>query len=270
MRTTLTLLASIALLSSNAQVDINKMMQERMQQRQAQGGHGDGSGPGSGPGNHVRMEDDNDPFVPNAFIGSFRMEVHHFTGAAEQKNSPTNMRYWSSADMTLNAMEMPEQRGQQMRMLTDLKGKWSYMLMTDEKGKKTAMKSRKKKAVNEGTANGKQDPVITMTTETKVIEGHACTKVIAVSEDGTWTGWVARDVKSPFLDMTRSIQQRGDDRHMRAMKELDGMPLEFEWVPTDGKSRMLCYIKELVSGKVDASLFSLDGYEVMEMPSFGH
>ena len=262
MRTILTLLASIALLSTSAQVDINKMMQERMA-RQGQ----DGS---KGAGGSTTMVDDTDPFVPNEFIGSFRMEMHSYTGTTEEKNSPMNVRYWSSADMTLNAVQMPEQRGQQMRMLTDLKGKWSYMLMTDEKGKKTAMKSPKKKVVGAGTASGKQDPVITMTKETKMIEGHTCTKVIVVSEDGTWTGWVAEDVKAPFTDMTRSMQQRGDQSHVNAMRSVQGMPLEFEWVPTDGKSRMVCYVKELEAGKVDTSVFSLDGYEVMEMPSFGH
>ena len=42
--------------------------------------------------------------------------------------------------MTLIKTEMPEQKDQDMRMMTDLKGKWQYMLMTDDKGGKTAMK----------------------------------------------------------------------------------------------------------------------------------
>lgn len=269
MRLPFTLLASFVLLSATAQIDFNKMMQQRA------GGQGQGTGNGSGRGDGTgrggaRMEDDNDPYVPNEFIGSFRMEMHHYKGPEEQKNSPTNMRYWSKADMTLNAMETPDRPGQSMRMLTDLKGKWTYMLTTDDKGKKSAMKSRKKKMVmSADTASAKKAPVITVTKETRSIEGHSCTKVIVVSEDGTWTGWVAKDVKAPFTDMMRSTQQRGNDGHMQAMKDVDGMALEFEWVPTDGKSRMMCYVKELVVGKVDESLFSLDGYEVMEMPSFG-
>lgn len=270
MRTSLTLLASAALLTASAQIDINKMMQERMQQRQAQGGQGSGTGPGDGSGHGVKMEDDNDPFVPNEFIGSFRMEMHTYKGAEEQKGSPMNMRYWSKEDMTLSTTEMPERKGQQMKMLTDLKGKWSYMLMTDEKGKRTAMKSRKKKVVmEEAGTTATKEPVITVTKETREIEGQTCTKVIVVTEDGTWTGWVAKDVKAPFADMMRSAQQRGNDGHMRAMNGVDGMPLEFEWLPTDGKSRMVCFIKELQNGKVDPAVFSLDGYELMEMPNFG-
>ena len=268
MRTSLTLLASLAFLTTTAQVDINKMMQERMQQRQAGQGSGTGSGDGSGHG--VKMEDDNDPFVPNEFIGSLRMEMHHYKEGVELKTSPTNMRYASSAEWTSMKNEMSgQQQGRDMRIVTDLKGKWSYMLMTDEEGKKSAMKSHKKKMVMTDEAAKKKEPTVTVTTETRTIEGHVCTKVIAVSEDGTWTGWVAKGVKGPFADILRTMAQRGDDSHMGAMKGLDGMPMEFEWVPTDGKSRMVCYIKELVSGKVDPSVFSLDGYEVMEMPSYG-
>ncbi len=268
MRLTITLLSSLALLTANAQVDINKMMQERMQQRQAQGGQGSGTGAGDGSGHGVKMEDDNDPFVPNEFVGSLRMEMHHFKEGVELKTSPTNMRYASNAEWTSMKNEMTGQ-SRDMSIVTDLKGKWSYMLMTDEKGKKTAMKSHKKKMVMTGDTTKKKDPTITITKETRTIEGHLCTKVIVVSEDGTWTGWVAKGVNGPFADILRSMGQRGDDSHMNAMKGLDGMPLEFEWVPTDGKSRMVCYIKELVSGKVDPTVFSLDGYEVMEMPSYG-
>ncbi|MBK8497626.1 MAG: DUF4412 domain-containing protein [Flavobacteriales bacterium] len=269
MRALPTLIFSLGFIAGTAQVDINKMMQERMQRRQAEG-QGSGTAPGDGSGHGVKMEDDNDPFVPNEFIGSFRMEMHHYDGTVEQKNSPMNTRYWSKEDMTLNATEMPERKGRQMKMLTDLKGKWSYMLMTDEKGKRTAMKSRKRKVVmEEASTTAKKEPVITVTKETRVIEGHTCTKVIVVTEDGTWTGWVAKDVKAPFTDMMRSVQQRGNDNHMHAVQGVDGMPLEFEWLPADGKSRMVCYIKELESGKVDPAVFSLDGYEVVEMPSVG-
>jgi len=261
VRTTFLLLTLLPCLTTTAQVDINKMIQERMQQQ------GQTRQPSATPG-AAQMVDDTDPFVPNEFIGSLRMEMHHFKDGVELKTDPTNMRYSSSAEWTSMKNEMTGQ-SRDMHIVTDLKDKWSYMLMTDEQGKKTAMKSHKKKMVMTDESAKKKEPTVTITSETRTIEGHLCTKVIAVSEDGTWTGWVAKGLKGPFTDILRSMAQRGDDSHMRAMKGLDGMPLEFEWVPTDGKSRMVCYIKELHSGKVDPSVFSLDGYEVMEMPSFG-
>jgi Domain of unknown function (DUF4412) len=250
MRSLITPTAVLLALATTAQVDVSKMLQERM------GGGG------------VITEDDKFPFVPNEFIGSFRMEMHMYEGEQEQKNSPTNMRYWSSAEKTVNKMEMPDGKGQDMRIMTDLKEKWQYTLMTDDKGRKTAMKSRKKKfTVKEEP--GAKDPEITVTTETKTIDGHMCTKTIVKSEDGTWTGWVAKDIKAPFADMARSVGHRGNDKMMRSHKGMNGFPLEFEWVDANGKDRMVCYVKELTTGAVEESVFSLDGYEVMEMPSFG-
>ncbi|HEX2618395.1 MAG TPA: hypothetical protein VHL57_12685, partial [Flavobacteriales bacterium] len=72
-----------------AQTNMDQMVQERMAQR---GG--------------MRMEDDNDPFVPNTFIGSFRMEMHHVKDGVEQKEA-TDLFYWSSADKTLNQVKTP-------------------------------------------------------------------------------------------------------------------------------------------------------------------
>lgn len=219
-------------------------------------------------GGGMKVEDDNSPFVPNEFVGSFRMEMHMFDGAAEKKNSPTNMRYWSTEDKTMNKMEMPDEKGRDMRMMTDLKGKWQYTLMTDEKGKKTAMKSKKKK-VTMAEEKATKEPEITVTSETKTIEGHVCTKTIVKTEDGTWTGWVAKDIKAPFGDMARSVGHRGNDKMMKSYKGMQGFPLEFEWVDAKGTDRIVCYMKELKVGPVDAGVFSLDGYEVTEMPSFG-
>ncbi len=257
MRYTLSLLGLSLCLTSTAQTDVAKMLQERM------GGGG------------VIMEEDKSPFVPNEFIGSFRMEMHMFEGEQERKESPTNLRYWSSADKTLNKMEFssggsgaPEEPVRDMRMLTDLKEKWQYTLMTDEEGKKTAMKSKKKK-ITVKEEPGTKEPVITATTETKTIDGHVCTKTIVKSDDGVWTGWVAKDIKAPFADMARSVGHRGNDKMMRSHKGMHGFPLEFEWVDAKGTDRMVCYVKELKVGPVDAGVFSIDGYEVMEMPSFG-
>lgn len=272
MRIPFVLLTSLSCLLATAQVDINKIMQQRAGGGQGAGqGQGNSGGPGTGvgPGNGMHMQDDNDPFVPNTFTGSFRMEIHTYKGTEEMKGSPMNMRYWSKPDMTVVQMEMPEQRGQQMRTLTDLKGKWTYTLLVDDKGKKTAMKSRKKKVMMAPTPEGAKEPTVEWTGEKKTIEGRSCEKVIVTTDKGKWTGWVAKGVKAPFADMTRHVQQRGGGDHMRGMEKLDGMTMEYEWVPNDGVQRVMCTVHDLVEGKVDESTFSLDGYEVMEMPGFG-
>jgi len=249
MRTPLLLLGFAALITAQAQINIGNMMP-----KSATGGK------------DVSVEDDTSPFVPNSFIGSFRMENHLFSKGVEEKNSPTNMRYWSSAEMTLTKMELPDAKeSEEMRILTDLKGKWQYMLMVDEKGTKTAMKTKKKTIVVKD--DGKDAaPEVTVTEETKVIDGHTCTKVIVKSTDGSWTGWVAKDLPAPFGDMMRNVKT-GDPGMSKRMSELQGFPLEFEWADANGKDSMKCYMKDVVVGKVDESVFSIEGYEVTEMPS---
>ncbi|MFZ1686963.1 MAG: DUF4412 domain-containing protein [Flavobacteriales bacterium] len=234
---------------STAQFDINSILQQQ----------------GSG----MRMEDDNDPFVPNSFSGSFSMEMHLFDATSELKESPMNLRYWSSEDRMLVGMTVPGQGGRDVKMMTDLKGKWQYMLMIDAEGKRMAMKSRKKKFVLPDSVQQKhkenKDMDITVTSEKKTIEGHSCTKVIGKCEEGLWTGWVAKDLKGPYADMARHV--RASDATMnKRMSEVQGFALEFEWVPADGKNRMVCYIKDLAPGTVDADVFSLDGYEMIQIP----
>lgn len=244
MRLPIFLLTTAALTAASAQIDLSKIMQQ--------------------PAGGVKVEDDKSPFVPNTFIGSFRMEMHSFKNGQEDKNSPTNMRYWSSAEMTMMKTEAAGMKeGEEMKILTDLKNKHQYMLMTDSDGKKTAMKQRKKNiTMDEDKLKSEAD--VKKTSETREIEGHACTKYIVTTEDGTWTGWVAEDMKAPFEDMARSAA-KGNERMQQNMHEMPGFPLEFEWVSTDGKDKTVSYIRDLRYGSVEESVFSLDGYEIMDM-----
>ena len=213
----------------------------------------------------MKVEDDNDPFTPNEFVGSFRMEMHQFVKDVEAKDSPTNMRYWSSPDMTMIGISPEGSKGSDMKMLTDLKGKWSYILMTDDKGKKTAMKSRKKK-VTFKTTEDDENVKFTVTNETKVIEGYTCTKVIGTTEDGTWTGWVAKDITVLFGDIANNMNRSAMQKKKQDWGGIQGFPLEYETVDKNGKDRMVVYVKDLQIGAVDPSVFSISDYKVMEIP----
>jgi hypothetical protein len=250
MRRTLLPLALLSCIPTMAQVDINKAIEERMRQ------HAAGQG----------AADERVPMVPNTFVGSFRMESHNYRNGAELKESPTNLRYWSSPERTLTKVELPQGKGQDMRLMLDLKDGWQYMLMTDDKGKRTAMKQRPTRTDISGKDGA--EPKVTVTKETRDIDGHTCTKVIAESTDGTWTGWVALGMPGPYRDMLRTVRT-GDSRLTKRMSDVNGFALEWEWTDANGKDRTQGFIRELVTGKVDESIFSLDGYQVTEMPSFG-
>jgi len=259
MRFALPLIAVLLSIPATAQSDAQQKALESLQQN--------GAYVSSGVSD-VKVEDDNDPFTPNEFVGSFRMEVHSFVKGVEAKESPTNMRYWSSPDMTLIGISPEGSKGAQIKMLTDLKGKWSYMLMTDEKGNKTGMKSRKKKITfnTSESDSGKDNGKFTVTTETKVIEGHTCTKVVGTTEEGTWTGWVAKDIVVPFGDIANSMSRSAIQKKKQNWEGLQGFPLEYEIVDKNGKDKLVVYVKDLQIGSVDPSVFSISGYKMMEIP----
>lgn len=204
----------------------------------------------------------------NGFTGSFRMEVHTFKNNKEDKHSPVNMRIWSRTDMLLYELVMPKQP-QQMRMLTDLRTNYAYTLIDNGQGGRTAMKMKRPDLSGMAEDRKGEKPQITLTKETRMIEGHTCTKVIAVSKEGTWTAWVATGLKSAFLDMARGMDGQAAQQNQYARTDVEGFPLEYEWVPAKGDERVVCYVKDLVVGQVDERLFDLSGYQVMELPSFG-
>lgn len=242
------LLLAVHATASFAQIDLNAIMQQQA------GGKG------------ASMQQDIDPFAPNLFVGSFTMEMHLFKGAEEQKHSPVFTTLTNSAEKTLMVTRMPGAK-QDVRMLIDLKEKWQYMLVDDGKGRKTAMKTRKMKVtMGEGNAEAGDAQ---MTEETKTIDGHLCTKMISTNKDGTWTGWLAKDINTPFAEVMRGLQGQGSNDRSQEIAGIHGFPLEYEWVSADGKERVVCHIRDLKQGAPDEQVFSLDGYEVMEMPSFG-
>lgn len=204
----------------------------------------------------------------NSFTGSFRMEVHTFKNNKEDKHSPVNMRIWSREGMLLYELVMPDQP-QQMRMLTDLRTNFVYTLIDNGQGGRTAMKMKRPELGSLVDDKKSEKPQITVTKETRMIEGHNCTKVIVTSKEGTWTAWVATGLRSAFLDMARAMDGQAAQQNRFARTDVEGFPLEYDWVPASGDERVVCNVKELVVGKVDEKLFDLNGYQMIEMPSFG-
>lgn len=230
--------------TTTAQVDMNAILQQS--------------------GSNMRMEPDTDPFVPNAFVGSFTMDMHFFENGKESKNSPMISTIHSSESKLAFDSKSPEMK-ESVRMIIDQKEKMQYMLMDDGKGNKMAMKTRKMK-VTGMEENEKNAADITVTDETKTIDGHVCKKMIAKDEDGTWTGWMAQDIEMPFHSVMRDMRGKGAEMHDDALAGVHGFPLEYEWVSNDGKERVTCRIRDLKLGTVDEGAFSMKGYQLMEMP----
>lgn len=261
MRLLLPLCAALLSIPAISQTEAQQQAIERLQQNRGSMGMGMGMG-------DMKVVDDNDPFEPNTFIGSFRMEIHTFKNGEESKEGPMDMLVWNSSDKTLLAFKTAKTQGTDLKMLNDLKDKWSYIMMAPSGGNKTAMKSHKKKFIYTGTDTAKVMD-FTVTKETKTIDGHPCTKVIARNADGVLTAWVAQDIPTPFSDLLRNMRQPGQPDRFKSFDSLKGFPMEMTSESTDGKEKTVTYLKDLHVGPVDENVFSLDGYKVMELPSMG-
>ncbi len=243
MKTFLTTLAFLTLFQTHAQSDLLKAL--------------DG----------LKVEEDNSPFLPNEFIGSFVIEQRHYKNGEERKSSPSTMHYWGCEDKTLVFSLDKEGKDDGLHILTDLRAKYTYSMQTDKDGRKTALKMRKKNLSLKEDKDA-APPEVTVTTETKTILGHECVKVIYTDKHGTSTSWVAQDVAAPFGDLVRGMGS-GNATVQEAMGSFKGFALESEFVDADGKNRSTNLVTELQLGPVAATVFSLDGYEIQELPSLG-
>ncbi|MBK9419462.1 MAG: DUF4412 domain-containing protein [Flavobacteriales bacterium] len=215
---------------------------------------------------NVKVEDDNDPFVANTFVGSLTMEMQAWENGKAATEKPMEVHVWNSESKTLTEFSAGE--GKSMKMLNDLKGKWTYMLMEDAKGGKMAMKTHKKKVTYTGDDSKEQDDwKVTTTGETKTIDGHVCTKVVGSGKEGTWTAWVAKDLQIDLGQMMGGMGSGG--KNASAWNDVKGFPLEMEMKDEKGNTTMRMQAKDIHVGAVDEAVFSLAGYQVMEMPSLG-
>lgn len=204
------------------------------------------------------------PWKKNTFIGSFRLEALMYENGPEKPSSSMGMRYWSTSDRISWEVTSTAADGAPLRMISDLKAGLNYFLMTNSKGEKIAMKSARSE-IDAKSISSDSHVEVTVAQETRTILGHLCTKIITTEEGRTWTGWVAKDLGSPFQDMAVGVGAKGIGPVVREHPELKGFALSYEWVDPKAGTRTVCDVHDLELGAVDPAIFSLDGYEVMEL-----
>ena len=199
------------------------------------------------------------------FVGSFRVELHRYNGTVEENASPTNYLCWMNKAMLLYKLVIPASSQPELRQLCDLRSDARWTLVNDDHGNRTAMKGRYVEATE--NTDTKDAPKAIRTAETRTIEGYTCVKMTATNKEGTWTAWVATELKDPYPNMVRTMEPQTAQR-FAGQPAWDGFPLEYEWTSVTGE-RIVCQVKELVVGSVDEKLFDLEGYKTIELPMFG-
>ncbi len=146
----------------------------------------------------------------------------------------------------------------------------SHMITTlmDKNGSKTGTKMKMPSMLLKETVD--KDPmVITVTSETKTINGYNCTKY--TMENGEYTGymWMTKDVKWNYADFANKMGKmlsRGNKGTMMKMDAgMTGFPVLVYQKEKNGKNAYETSYSDIVVGNCNEDLFSTAGYEITDM-----
>lgn len=212
----------------------------------------------------VTIEENDEPFSPTGFTGSYTMEIHSYKKGVEEKGSPMRMRM-AITDEKIAMIPEPTPDGE-VRMIHDLKERCTYTLMTDKKGERTGMKMKMHKVKVE-SKEPEDDGKVVRTEETKVIDGHTCRKYTFSDAEGSGWSWIAEDVA---MDMRKVFGQMASGRKVERWQDMPygGMLMETEWTSSDGNERTVMHTKDLVVGKSDPADFSTEGHAIQDLTAF--
>ncbi|MBL0342395.1 MAG: DUF4412 domain-containing protein [Bacteroidetes bacterium] len=196
---------------------------------------------------------------------SFNMEVT----SAKQKD-PIIMKVMSKGTKVVIQPQFSAEQGK-MSIIVDQSTKKQYMLM-DGNGQKMAMKMDMTD-FDKATDQAK-DPKITITKETKVIDSYKCTKVITETDENICDMWLTQDVGLSYSDLYKMVAPgkgpQGGGAGIPALKNVKGFPIQMIVKDKKKDETVTVNIRNISKAKVDEKVFSLEGYQVMDMGNMKH
>lgn len=196
---------------------------------------------------------------------SFTMEM-----ISTKQKDPIIMKVASKGNKIALTPQVTGTQGQ-MKIIVDHGAKKQYMLM-DANGQKMAMAmdlTDIEKAIEQS-----KDPKVTITKETKVIDGYKCTKVITETDETISEMWLTEDLGLNYGDLYKMVSSnkspQGSNYGIPVMKNVKGFPVQM--VITDKKKNepMTVNIKNISKAKVEDKAFSMEGYQMMDMGNTKH
>ncbi len=200
-------------------------------------------------------------FTVNAQDFSFDMEM---TGA--KMKEPMLMKLYSSGTKMVIKPQIAGAGG--MSVLVDEATKKQYLMM-DNAGQKMAMVMNYTDQMNKATETA-SDTKITVTKETKTIDGYKCKKIIAESAESKSDIWLTEDLGMNYADLYKMMSASGNGpqgkkNQLPAMKDVKGFPIEMNVTDKAKQETINIRIKNISKTKISPSMFSLEGYQMMDM-----
>ena len=129
----------------------------------------------------------------------------------------------------------------------------------------------KKPATNDAQT---KDPKITITKETKVIDTYKCTKVITETEEMINDMWLTQDLGLNYSDLYKMVSSnqspQGSNYGIPAMKNIKGFPIQMIIKDKKKDETTTINIRNISKAKIDEKVFSIEGYQLMDMGNMKH
>jgi|GEM_PF-3719472 len=213
---------------------------------------------------------------PNEYIGSFEIEMFFFDKKGNPDTKEPMVMYYAF-DKWFSAFENKslEDNDENMRMVFSLKDEKMYMLMTDKKGNKTGIVRKMPHLKVDYTGKeAEKDYVLTKTSETKMIDGHLCTKYVSTYSNNRVESWIAADLPfgyyKNFAMFSASVNNKTASNNPDLEKMADvGMPLEMHVYENDKKTTEM-HVNNVNNNTPSPVIFSTQGYELQDLSTLGN
>ncbi len=196
---------------------------------------------------------------------SFNMEIT----SAKQKE-PVTMKVMSKGTKVAIYPQFSEAQGK-MSIIVDQATKKQYMLM-DMNGQKMAM-AMDMTSMEKANEQAK-DPKITITNESKVIDTYKCTKVITETDENICDMWLTQDIGLSYTDLYKMLAMgktpQGGSPGIPALKNVKGFPVQLVVKDKKKEETTTINFRNISKAKIDDKVFSMEGYQMMDMGNMKH
>ena len=205
------------------------------------------------------------------FEGNFTMVLT--SSGNEKLKKPVEMKFMVKDNLAIMESSAIPQGGATGKMLLNSKDQSTIILMENgdrKMGIKMYAKSLKQDSLMK--AMPAQKPKITRTGKTKTIEGYTCEQVLMEDDDSNVEVWMTDQLGFNPMDFMGAVKGSQKDY---AINKIDkgwmqkGVSLETTITKKDKSSVVTMLMKDIKKQPEPASLFSTEGYQIMDMSQMG-
>ncbi len=222
----------------------------------------------------VKVEEDDSTYEPvsNDFIGTFTMRTELYKKGKMDKDSPSRITYTFDTWQTGFRVATPSSE-QAAEMIIDLKEN-TITTKVNSNGSLQAMRMKRPRIKTTlESVHEEKDIQITETNERETINGYPCVKYLVSTPEEESEIWITQAVGFNYNNIARTMNMSVGTRNKASTQGtniygMDGVPMRTLTTQKNGEV-IKTEIERFEEGRVDQSILSLDGYELMSIPGFG-